>query len=307
MNHVLDARALRLVQAVREAGTVTAAAARLHLTQPAVSQALADLERRLGVALFARDRRRLRPTAAGRRLADAAGELLAELARLEAEVRGRGTRAAGPLRITTECYTCYHWLPAALAELQRSFPDVRLELVPEATREPYAALRGGRVDVAIVATPSRDRRFDLQPLFHDELVAAVAPSHRLAARRYLNPRDLAAEHLLLHVEPKRSTVVGDFLKPAGVRPARVSALQLTEAVLETARAGFGVAVVARWAAAPMLRAGSLRAVPLGRRGLVRQWWAARPAGRAGGGSAATDAGSELIDLLRRSVLGMGAS
>jgi LysR family transcriptional regulator for metE and metH len=302
MTIVLDARALRLVQTIRDSGTVTAAAERLHLTQPAVSQALADLERRLGVRLFDRDRRRMSPTAAGRKLADGAAGVLAELGRLEAEVRGRGP-LAGPLRVTTECYTCYHWLPAALAELQRRGPEVRLVLVPEATRRVYEALLEDSVDVAIVNTPNDDRRLVLQPLFRDELVAAMAPTHRLAGRRYLTPRDFAPEHLLLHLEPERSTVVAEFLEPAGVRPARVSALQLTEAVLETARAGLGVAVIARWAAAPLLRAGALHAVPLGRRGLVRQWWAARRTPPLSAGTS-LDAASELITILRASALGL---
>jgi LysR family transcriptional regulator for metE and metH len=302
MNELIDARALRLVQAIRDAGTVTAAAARLHLTQPAVSQALGDLERRLGARLFHRGRRRMSPTAAGERLADAAGDLLAELGRLESEVRGRGAAASGPLRITTQCYTCYHWLPAALAELQRRLPDVRLELVPEATRRPFEALLEDEVDVAIVSTAYEHRRIELVPLFRDELVAAMSPHHRFATRRYLEARNFQHEHLLIHVARENSTVVAEFLAPAGVEPERISALQLTEALLESARAGLGIAVVARWAAAPLLASGALRAVSLGRRGLVRQWWAARRTEARRGAPPSLDATDELIELLRRTPL-----
>ena len=301
----LDARALRLVQAIRDAGTVTAAASRLHLTQPAVSQALTDLERRLGVRLFHRGRR-MSPTAAGRRLADAANGVLEELARLEAEVRGHASAAFGPLRLTTECYTCYHWLPAALGELQQKFPEVQLELVPEATRVPIPALLDDRVDLAIVYSQVSDRRLQQLPLFRDELVAAVAPSHRLAERRYLTPRDLEQEHLLLHVEPQRSTVVAEFLTPTGIAPRRISTLQLTEAVLETARAGMGVALLARWAAAPLLRAGALRAVRLGRSGLVRQWWATRRAAEPVASRLRLDPITELVEILQRSGPGVPA-
>jgi LysR family transcriptional regulator for metE and metH len=271
-----------------------------------VSQALTELERRLGVRLFHRGRRRMSPTAAGRRLADAATGVLEELRRLEEEVRGHASAAVGSLRITTECYTCYHWLPAALGELQQKFPEVQLELVPEATRVPIPALLDGRVDLAIVYSQVADRRLQQLPLIRDELVAVVAPDHRLAARSYLTPRDLAGEHLLLHVEPERSTVVREFLAPSGIEARRISTLQLTEAVLETARAGMGVALVARWAAAPLLRAGALRAVRLGRRGLVRQWWATRRAAEPGASRLRLDPIAELVEILRRSGPGVPA-
>jgi LysR family transcriptional regulator for metE and metH len=300
---LLDPRALRMVLAIAGAGTVTAAAASLHLTQPALSQALGQLERRLGVKLFHRARKRMSATPAGRRLIEGAPALLAELARLEATVTGRAHGSVEVVRLTTECYTCYHWLPAVLAALRERAPDVRVELVPEVTREPLSALLDGRVDLAIVHSEVRDRHLVQTPLFRDELVAVVAPGHRLAARRSLSPRDLAREHLLLHVERDHSTVVVDFLRPAGHEPAHVSPLVLTEAVLESARAGLGVAVVARWVAAPMLRTGALRAVPLGRSGLVRQWFATRRTEQ--GRSGEPDLIAELIELLRRSELAVG--
>lgn len=68
----------------------------------------------------------------------------------------------------------------------------------------------------------------------------------------------------------------NVLVPAGVTPARVSKLQLTEAVVETVKAGLGVSVMARWAVTPHLREGTLRAIPMTEAGLVRRWWAAVP-------------------------------
>src|SRR5437764_3059110 len=107
----LESRDLRLVRAIVDAGGVTGAGKLLHLSQSAVSHQLAELERRLGAALFARVGRRMVATAAGERLAGASRPLLDELARLGAELARPTAAARRKLRLATECYTCYHWLP----------------------------------------------------------------------------------------------------------------------------------------------------------------------------------------------------
>jgi LysR family transcriptional regulator, regulator for metE and metH len=291
-------RHLEVTEAVQRLGSVTGAARALHLTQPAVSHALREIERRLEVELVKAQGRGIRVTAAGERLARRARAILAALDTAEDEARDTEARNGGRLRLTTECYTCYHWLPRALAELRRRLPRLQLELVPEATRRPFAALLAREVDLAIVSSPDEHPEIVRTPLFGDELVALVHPDHRLARRPYAVAEDFAGEHLVLIAEPEHSTVILSVLAPAGVTPARVSQLHLTEAVVETVKAGLGVTVMARWAVSPQLRAGELRAVPVTEAGLLRHWWAAHPRGaqsRVGVG--------ELIDVLRESGLG----
>ena len=105
----------------------------------------------------------------------------------------------------------------------------------------------------------------------DELVAVMAPDHRLASRPFLEAEDFADEELVLHFDPSSSVVVRELLVPASVEPKRISELQLTEAVLSVVRAGMGVSVLAHWAVAPELDAGRLIARRLTRHGLHRQW------------------------------------
>lgn len=271
----LEVRDLKLARAVVRDGGLTAAAARLHLTQSALSHQLADLERRLGTALFVRAGRKLVPTAAGERLARAAEALLPPLEAAEKEVAGLGASEKGLIRVSTECYTAYHWLPAALAEFGRAFPRVAVEIVVEATRRPMAALLDGRLDLAIVSERSGNRLVGHHLLFEDEMLAVMAPHHPLAASATLSPRQLAAETLILYAIPlTASDVFQRFLRPAGLVPARVVNVELTEAIVELVRAGQGIAVMASWAVAPEVRAGRLVARRLGRRGLRRRWYAA---------------------------------
>src|SRR5262249_52440338 len=107
----IDVRHLRLVAAVADVGSLTRAGDRLHLTQSALSHQLRDIESRLGTALFLRVGKRLVLTPAGERLLSTAREVLDRLEQAEAAIREMGKDRGGLLRLTTECYTCYHWLP----------------------------------------------------------------------------------------------------------------------------------------------------------------------------------------------------
>ncbi|HSB60254.1 MAG TPA: LysR substrate-binding domain-containing protein, partial [Vicinamibacteria bacterium] len=198
---VLGVPHLKLVRAIVREGGITRAASRLHLSQPALSHQLRDAEERLGTRLFLRQGRRLVPTAAGGRLVRAAEAVLAELEAAEEEVRvlGRGQEAL--VRVSTECYTTYHWLPAALEDYGRRFPGVAVEIVVEATRRPLAALLEGRLDVAIVSRPSRNRDLVCRKLFDDEMLVVLPPAHRLAAERVVRPEELARETLFLYAIP----------------------------------------------------------------------------------------------------------
>ena len=253
----LEVRHLQVVEAVQRLGSVTRAARSLHLTQPAVSHALREIERRLGVAVVVSSGRGVKTTATGNCLARRAREILDALAEAEEEVRVMAGDERSRLRVTTECYTCYHWLPRALAELRRRLPRLQLELVPDATRRPREALRARDVDLAIVSELVEHNEIAHVPLFSDEMVALVPAGHRFGTRAFVSAEDFRDEHVILHCEPEESSIFVNVLIPAGVSPARVSILPLTEAVVETVKAGLGVTVMARWAVAPAFAGGHL--------------------------------------------------
>jgi len=273
-NPVIESRDLRLVDAVVRHGSLTRAARELHLTPSALSHRLTELERRLGLALFVRAGKRMVPTPAGERMQIGARELIAGLARVANQVRATGAQRRHIVRLSTECYTCYHWLPAVLREYTRAHSGSEVRIVADATRRPLPALLAGRLDVAIVSSPTRDRRIATTTLFEDELVAVVAPDHPWASKRWVEPADFAAERLITTSAPSESDLIRFVLEPAGIVPRETLEVQLTEATLELIKSGFGVAVLARWAAAPQVRARRLVARPVGRRGLRRVWKAA---------------------------------
>jgi LysR family transcriptional regulator for metE and metH len=269
---ILETRHLRLVAAVAELGSLTKAGQQLHLTQSALSHQLLDLEGRLRVSLFHRMGKRMVPTVAGLRLLQAAKQALPALVSAEDDLHRLASGRDAVLRLTTECYTCYHWLPAVLERYRERFPAVDVQIVTEATRQPFQALYDGKIDLGIVFSPVHDERLDVFPLFRDELVVVMHPDHPLAGRPYLRPEDFGEEHIIVYpLNASESTLMREVLLPAGVRPARISSIQVTEGIVELVKAGVGVSVLARWAVTPHLEAGTLKAVPLTKGGFHRQW------------------------------------
>ena len=145
MSMDLEIRHLRLVAAVADCGSLTRAGDRLHLTQSALSHQLRDIESRLGAALFLRVGKRLVLTPAGERLLVSARDVLDRLDRTEDEIRQMGKDRAGILRITTECYTCYHWLPPLLVHYRKRFPRVEVRIDVGATGRPLDRLLAGKI------------------------------------------------------------------------------------------------------------------------------------------------------------------
>src|SRR5258708_29525578 len=217
-------------------------------------------------------------TAAGERLLKSARTVLEELQQVEKDIHdgaacGNGVDR-GVIRLSTECYTVYHWLPPRLRLFQRKFPAVDFELVVEATDHPFEALLNGKLDLAIVCDPVRNRKIRYTPLFEDELVAIVSPEHRMAGKIFADAQDFAEETVFLFPPRTDSTLLNQILAPAGVSPRRIQEVMLTEAIIEMVRGGLGVSAVARWAVAPQLESGAVVGPALTAAGFPRPWSAA---------------------------------
>lgn len=270
----LEVRHLRLIEAIAKEGSITKAGNHLYLTQSALSHQLRDAEEKLGVALFVRLNKRMILTPAGERLLSSAQAVLDEMKRAEEDIRQIALSREGILRITTECYTCYHWLPSLLKIFNREFPRIEVQIVVAATADPLQALLDGKIDLALVSEPPKNSKLVYSPLFQDELVVVTNNEHPLSKRPFVKPEDFAHEHVLVYTSIEETMVFKKVLGPAGITPRQVSKVQLTEALLEMIRAGVGIGVMAKWAVAPQLDAGTVSAIPLTKKGLRRRWMAA---------------------------------
>jgi LysR family transcriptional regulator for metE and metH len=268
----VEARHLRLVLAIVDEGGLTRAARRLHLSQSALSHQLKQVEEALGVALFLRHKRKMVLTDAGQRLLERARPIVADLDALGDELREHAAGTRGRLRIATECYTCYEWLPPVLHGFHRRHPGVDVSIVAEATSDPIAALVEGQIDLAIVTrVPESARRSRSGPVPRRTAPGRPRGSPACGASRRAagGPRERASPAL----HAAENFFYRDFFARAA-HPASVDVVRLTEAILSMVRAGLGVTVAAAWAVGPELAAGRLVGVRLGARGYRRDWKAA---------------------------------
>ncbi len=269
---MLEVRDLQLVAALAESGSTVRAASRLYLTQSAVSRGLLAVEDKLGTKLFQRVARGVVPTPAGQRLVAGAGTVLAQLAELEHHARA-GMDGRVTLRVVSECYTAYRWLPSTLAALRPRMGSLDITLAFEHTASPVAALAAGQVDVALLTTGRLARGLIEQPLFSDEIVFLVAVTHALADRAALTLADLRAFPLITSTSTPEAERRWFLSRVFAKAPPRVDFLRfpLTEAIVDAARAGMGIAVMSEWIAKPYLAAGDLVAKRLRGHKLERPW------------------------------------
>ena len=277
--HILEIRHLQLVAAVAEEGNLTRAGERLHLTQSALSHQLLDVEERLGTALFNRMSRKMTLTDAGKRVLETARRVLDDLARTEDELHLFAANRRGVIRLTTECYTVYHWLPLVMKRFDAEYPDVEIRIDVDATDRPFEALVEGSIDVAFVTAEKTPRGIDTRRLFQDEMLVVTSPGHHLATQPFVRINDFAEETLLTYSTLKGNYIYERLLRPAGITPKRHMQVRLTEAMIELARANVGVAVLARWAVQPYLDSQLVAGLPLTARGFRRDWQAAFAAAR----------------------------
>ena len=196
----MELRHLRYFVAVAEAENVSRAALKLHVSQPALSRQIRDLEEELGFALLTRDAKSVRLTEAGRTFQ---GEARAVLARVEVALktalpwpRARAASCTSAMRLPSRCGSCR----PRCAPSRPGRPMPALLLHDLSTEEMLAGLRDGALQIAFLARPPRAalRGLRFEELLRDSLCLAVAPNHPLARRRIVSLADLAQEPLIAY-------------------------------------------------------------------------------------------------------------
>jgi DNA-binding transcriptional LysR family regulator len=222
------------------------AAKRLALTQPPLSQAIAKLERELGVRLFERTQRRVALTHAGTAFLDEARATLAR-ATQAIELAQRADRGeVGRLAVGYLAATAYTLLPLVLRDFGRSFPGVKLELRELTIPQQHAALLKGDIDLAILRPPVDEAELASEIIMSERFVVALPATHPLCALRRVPARRLAKELFVMF--PRQPGLVNHdlvmgFCLRAGFTPRVAQEANQTHTVVGLVSAGIGVALV----------------------------------------------------------------
>lgn len=271
----MEIRHLRLVKAIVEEGSIAKAIDKLYLTQSALSHQLKEFEYQLGTKIFLRKNKRLVLTKVGERLYETAIEVLEKISATEKDIKSLISGETGEIRISTECYSSYHWLPSVIKQFQVLYPGIELKIVMEATHYPLQKLLANSLDIAITSDPLRDGDIKYIELFQDEMVMVVSANHPWANKKFVVAADFLTEHLLIHSFPLETvTVYQAFLLPEDIKPKKITALPLTEASIEMVKADMGIMAMAKWALQPYLQNNAIKAVKIGKNGLRRKHYIA---------------------------------
>lgn len=267
----LERSHLSIIRAVDQHGSLTAAAEQLHLTQSALSHAVRKLEEQLGVAIWTREGRRLRPTQAGHYLLAVADRLLPQLAHAEERLRQFALGERGTLRIGIECHPCYQWLLKVVAPYLAAWPDVDVDVKQEFQFGGIGALFGHEIDLLVTPDPLYQPGLVFEPVLDYEQVLVVGPGHRLRTAPFVQPEQLAGEILISYpVAIDRLDIYTQFLLPAGIRPKRHKPIETTDIMLQMVASGRGVAALPRWLVEEYAGKLELALVRLGTEGIAKQ-------------------------------------
>lgn len=275
----LDIRHLEMIEVLAETPRITDAAEKLRVTPSALSHRIKEMERRLGVPLFIRIHKRLRPSPAAEYLGQVAKRLLGELARAEEDVCRMAQGVQHVVRLSVEAYSSYHWLPGFLKHLQTVMPDVGVQVVAAAARNAMNCLNDRSVDLILVSGERARSGAELVHLFDDELMFIMPPDHALAGRDFIEGPDIVGENFITYTrlpEPDREYAL--LFRPNNTFPNWTETVELPEAIVEMVAAGLGTSILAGWAVRKQLNNGRVKGCRVSAEGIRVPWYAAVRAG-----------------------------
>jgi DNA-binding transcriptional LysR family regulator len=196
----MELRHLRYFVRVAEEENVSRAALKLHVSQPALSRQIRDLEEELGFLLLERSAKSVRLTDAGRAFLIEARAVLQRAEEAVQAARAIATGGSGELHVGYAPSLTARILPPALRAFQAELPNVRVRLHDFSTEEMLAGLREGKLQIAFVVrlTPALLRGLRFEELARDLICLAVAPKHPLAGRRTVTLAEVAREPLITY-------------------------------------------------------------------------------------------------------------
>ncbi|MET0189426.1 LysR family transcriptional regulator [Pseudonocardia sediminis] len=249
-------RQLSYFVAVAEAGTFAGAAVRLHVSASALSLALDELERTLGVQLTVRRRAHgVRLTAAGTDTLRRARRLLRDAGELAAATDGAGGDVAGTVLLGCYPTLAPAELPALLARFAAAHPRARVEFAEGPQDVLSRRLRDGELDLALLYDHGLDPGLELAPLSSNTPYLVLPSGHRLAGRSSVHLREVADEPMVLFDLPPASDHLMTVCRAAGVSPSvahRTATVELTRSLVG---AGLGYTVLAQRAPGTRTAAG----------------------------------------------------
>ncbi|MDH5219367.1 MAG: LysR family transcriptional regulator [Gammaproteobacteria bacterium] len=259
-------RRLQVFHTVAKLLSFTKAAETLHMTQPAVTFQVRQLEEYFNTRLFDRTHNRISLTEAGKRVYEHAGKIFEQYSAMENAVRELTGEVSGVLIIGASTTIAEYMLPALLGDFKHKYPDVNVRLKVSNTEGIVSMVENNVIDLGVVEAPVQNKNLAVELCRMDQLVAIAPPTHPLAKLDSITPAQLL-EHPYICREEGSGTreVILEYLQSVGINPNELDVIMelgSPEAIKGAVEAGIGTTVLSRATLAKELALGTLVAINL---------------------------------------------
>lgn len=258
---------LRLFLSVVECGSLTHGARAMHLSLASVSECIAGMEEALGAALLERNRRGVRPTAAGEALVRHAQAILEGVEQMRGEMRTYATGLKGRIRLLSNTAAMAGFLPPRLCRFLAAHPDLSIDLDERPSAGIVQALVDRRADMGVVADITELNTLQAHPIASDRLVVVASHAHRLAKQPGVAFDEILAEPIVGMADTALETHLAERAARLGRQLNYRIQLRSTDHVAMHVEAGIGLSIMSAALAATIRR--DLAILPLA------EAWAAR--------------------------------
>ncbi len=259
-------RRLQVFHTVARLLSFTKAADTLHMTQPAVTFQVRQLEEHFNTRLFDRTHNRISLTEAGQRVYEYAEQIFELYGAMENSVRELTGEISGALVIGASTTIAEYMLPALLGDFKAKYPDVNIQLKVGNTDAIVAMVENNVIDLGVVEAPVLNKNLSVEVCSMDELVGIVPPGHVLADRKQLAIRELIGfPYICREVGSGTREVILQYLADNGLSSSDLDVtleLGSPEAIKGAVAAGMGISVISKATIDKELQLGTLVAIPL---------------------------------------------
>jgi DNA-binding transcriptional LysR family regulator len=267
----MDLRQLEILRAIAESGSFTAAGARLHVSQSAISRQVLLLEEEFKEPLFIRFGRRIQITPTGETLLQLSHRVFADIRDTSSSILDTKKKLSGTLRLVGGMTVCLYVFPTLLKEFRKHHPDVDMKVITGGTPRLLRKLRSGAADLGLMTLPIDDPALASVPVIHEELLLVTAAGHRLTSGKPISPDALVRQPFILFERDSNTRrVIDEFFVRAQIKPRVVAETENVEIIKSMVASGLGVSIVPFQSVAREIRGGTLRVARIQGQTLVRE-------------------------------------
>lgn len=238
---------LEIIRALVDEGSLTKAADKISLTQPALTHSIKKLESLLGCTLWTKEGRSLKLTNYGNYLYKRAKKILPQFKDMEDGLKGLVSGKSGTLKICVECNPCYELLVGKIGDYLKKWPLVDIDVSRNFSFNGIEALLNRSIDMIITPDKYEHKKIHYYPIKEFSVLIVTSTDHPFNNKDFITPKDFKDETIYTYpVDMQRLDLFTDILIPHGVRPKRHITIEETEIILQLVSANRGISYFPDW-------------------------------------------------------------